>query len=851
MEVAEPEQGQLGRYRIGRTLGAGGMGVVYLAEDTRLHRQVAIKKLRKDSTSASAGARIQSEAQLLAQLNHPNIVQLHDVLEEDDGIALVMEYVEGTTLKEWMREHNAPLRDKLGLLIQICSGLNEAHSLGIIHRDLKPDNILITFGGTAKITDFGIAKSLQQSAEQITREDHVAGTVDAMSPEQLQGFPLGPRSDLFSLGAIAYELLCGSKPFTMGEGGSMALAQQVVNEPHIPPQQTNPNLPDPLAALLDRLLLKDPGQRPESALQVHEALEFLHQHLSTDTGTREFSDTVTKLLRKPPSARRRTLRAVAVTAGLAAVGVAGYFGWDYATRLDPQYIAVLPVEIHGEVRGEDNAKELTATMVRQALMNAASQLKASALVSFTPKDGQDFDAQLTALRDKGVTDALYARLDCAQVRCEIELQRIWPEDNHIKQKDSFTFLTDMRRESDYRITNATAHLFDSNYLGQASNKNLMTDEDYNSYLNIITRAEKKDLNTEDLTSLKDLISKYPLNLNLYRAYTSATTNLYVTSTNIKYIHDGLEIISQGKSHGISEPQLLELELWLSTYEADKTKFEKLLPKLRSLNFPPAEVLNKYARFLYIQGKYVAGLEYARKASDLNPSAENLYLIALNQYGSGNYADAIKSLNQLTNRYPNHWQSYATLGAIFGETGDYIAAEASISKIPEKFRNWRNYSNLGAAYFVQKQYQKALTSYLKALELAPQNLAALGNIAELYVMENNVSEYQKYYRQLLSLTNDSTTIEARTYHLLALAYLDRTSEAISLAHKLNQDAPDDTYVKHAAAQIYALAGEYRSSSYYVEQLLDQGMGADWFSLPAFQQLCTHPGTSEKVTHALCN
>ncbi|WP_193161705.1 serine/threonine-protein kinase [Microbulbifer hainanensis] len=851
MDVAEPEQGQLGRYRIGRTLGAGGMGVVYLAEDTRLHRQVAIKKLRRDATSASAGARIQSEAQLLAQLNHPNIVQLHDVLEEDDGIALVMEYVEGTTLKEWMREHNAPLRDKLGLLIQICSGLNEAHSLGIIHRDLKPDNILITFGGTAKITDFGIAKSLQQSAEQITREDHVAGTVDAMSPEQLQGFPLCPRSDLFSLGAIAYELLCGSKPFTMGEGGSMALAQQVVNEPHIPPQQTNPDLPDPLAALLDRLLLKDPGQRPESALQVHEALEFLHQHLSTNTGTREFSDTVTKLLRKPPSARRRTLRAVAGAAGLAAVGVAGYFGWEYATRLDLQYIAVLPVEIHGEVRGEDNAKELTATMVRQALMNAASQLKASALVSFTPKDGQDFDAQLQKLRDKGVTDALFARLDCAQVRCEIELQRLNPLNNQIKQQSGFAFLSDKRQEAEYRITNSMTALFPQVYKNNASERVAMSPKDYDRYINILSRLDQKDLRPLDLDTLETLIEEYPKNTNLYSAYTSVVAKLFIQTDSEGYLNRGLAMLERAKLQNIEKQQLLAQELWLRTYSTDKSQFDALLKKLNKQTAPSATLLAKYARYLYMQGDYKSGQEYAEQAAALNPSADNLYLIAINQTASGNYAAARTTLNRITDSFPEHWSSYSLLGVIELESGNFATAEMAITTIPENLRSWRTKSNLGVAYFLQQKYPDALKVQQQILTSAPNSIEIVEEIAATYLMLGQKDQAKAQYERLLKLTIEKTDLEQARYQAIALANLGKNSEAIALTHELLKKAGDDTYIQYNAGQVYALASEWSSANYYIEQLLDQGMSAEWFSLPAFQQLCTHPQASNRVKTAICN
>ncbi|SHF15525.1 serine/threonine protein kinase [Microbulbifer donghaiensis] len=846
MEVAEPDVQQLGRYRIERTLGAGGMGIVYLAQDSKLQRPVAIKKLRKDSTSSTAAQRIQSEAQLLAQLNHPNIVQLHDVLEEGDSIALVMEYVEGTTLQQWMREHTPSLQQKLDLLIQICNGLTEAHSLGIIHRDLKPDNILITNSGVAKITDFGIAKSLQQDVDSITREDQVAGTVDAMSPEQLQGYPLDPRSDLFSLGTITYELLCGAKPFEKGDGGTMALAHKVVSDPHIPPQLAWPKLPEPLAVLLDKLLGKLPEQRPDSAAQVAEALTLLQQ-LGADSESREFSATVTQLLRKPPNKRKRLFAALA---GLAVLAIAGYWGWKEFTKLEPQYIAVLPVEINGEVRGEDNAKALTATIVRQALMNATSQLKASALVSFTPKEGQDFDAQLQALRNKGVTDALFARLECAQVRCEIELQRIGPVDSQIKQQTGFAFLVDKRQEAEYRIGNSTAALFPQSYAKDTAELKLMPDSDYSEYLNIVSRLESKGNTAEDLTKLKELTNTYPNNPNLYRIFTQVATDLFVLTNEQQYIQEGLDLVGKAKSRGIDKSLALEIELWLRTYSDDSNQFDELWTQLNKQKSPSAAMLAKYSRFLFSKGDYEAGQRYAEEAEALNPSADSLYLVALHQTASGNYDSARLTLNKLLENYSRHWSSYSLLGAIEGEVGNLSAAEKAFTSIPEALRSWRTQSNLGALYFLQQKYVEALKTYQQVLKKAPENIPAIGQIAETYLMLGESEKAKKEFLRVVELTENKEAPDMLRYRAIALANLGEVSMGIALAHALLKKSPDDTDVKYSAAQIYAIAGEWRSANYFLEQLLQQGMSADWFRLPAFRRLCARESTTVAVTTAVC-
>ncbi|WP_288131231.1 serine/threonine-protein kinase [Microbulbifer sp.] len=871
MDIADPEVEQLpgtampefpgsDRYRLQSTLGAGGMGIVYLAEDLKLHRQVAIKKLKDGLTSQNARDRIQQEARLLARLNHPNIVALHDVLEEsrengENSVALVMEYIEGTTLRAWMRERTPSLQQKLNLLMQICQGLSEAHNLGIIHRDLKPDNILIaeTPKGqpTAKITDFGIAKSQQLDEETLTEENQLAGTITAMSPEQVQGRTLDARSDLFSLGTIAFELLCGSRPFEKHEAGALAMAHRITSEPHTPPQQAWPQIPEPLAILLDKLLAKDPALRPESALIVYQGFALLHkQGLESDTD--DYTATLTDLFTHHKiKNRRRWQRVVVGIAAALIVGAGGYWGWKEFTRLEPQYIAVMPVEINGEIRGEENAKALTKTMVRQALMNSVSQLKASALVSFEPKEGMGFEAQLKKLTDKGVTDALFARLECAEVRCEIDIQRIGPVNSQIKQQKNFTFLADKQQEAEYRVTNSAIALFSASYATAAKTQVAMTDEDYDQYLNIISRLDQKDLSSSDLNALEALINHYPLNTNLYYAYTSVSAKLFVQTDQESFIEHGLAMLEKAHSHKIDSHKLLEQELWLRTYSNDKTSFDSLLKKFTAEEAPSAALLAKYARFLYMQGDYESGLYYAQEASALNPSADNLYLVALNYGAAGDYDNSRLTLVKLTRNYPEHWSSYSALGVIELESGNLSAAEDAITAIPEKLRGWRTISNLGSIYFLQKKYFEALQLHKQVLSLVPNDIYTITQVAELQQILGDKLSAKESFTQVATFADGKDDFESKLSRSIALANLGDHANAIRTILNLLKETPEDTTVQYSAAQIYSLAGEWRSANFYIEELLRQGMSAEWFNLPAFQQLCTQSQTSEKVREAICD
>ncbi|GGY68844.1 hypothetical protein GCM10011613_11440 [Cellvibrio zantedeschiae] len=270
---------QIGHYTIIRTLGRGGMGLVYLAHDPRLDRQVAIKCLRSDLYEAHYRERFKREALLLAKLNHPHIVQIYDYIETDEKLALVMEYVDGQNLQQHLREHIVPITQRMQWLTQIAQGLAVAHDAGIIHRDLKSENILISHHKLAKITDLGIAKSQDYNA---TLTDHVTGSYASMSPEQAMGEAIDFRSDLFSFGILAYQLLCGAHPFGEAEN-KLQIMQRIISHPPISPTKNNPDLPVEAVELLGQLLSKNPDNRPANSRWVAAQCEKLYQWFLANT----------------------------------------------------------------------------------------------------------------------------------------------------------------------------------------------------------------------------------------------------------------------------------------------------------------------------------------------------------------------------------------------------------------------------------------------------------------------------------------------------------------------------------------------------------------------------------------
>lgn len=269
---------KISHYDIIEPLGRGGMGVVYLAKDSRLERNVAIKCLHPDLFESHFIERFKREALLLAKLNHPYIVQIYDYVETPEQLALVMELVEGDHLKHHLKEHVVTLAQRLKWLVQISEGLAFAHEAGIIHRDLKPENILISKHLQAKISDLGIAKSYEINS---TLTDHITGSYCAMSPEQASGLAVSFKSDLFSLGILAYQLLTGAHPFG-NAGNKLQMMQRIITEPFTPLRQYNPDLAPDIIELIEQLLDKNPDNRPDNTHWVATQFERLRLMLANE-----------------------------------------------------------------------------------------------------------------------------------------------------------------------------------------------------------------------------------------------------------------------------------------------------------------------------------------------------------------------------------------------------------------------------------------------------------------------------------------------------------------------------------------------------------------------------------------
>jgi eukaryotic-like serine/threonine-protein kinase len=365
MTQQRPRRVLADRYEVEELLGQGGMARVFRGTDRVLNRSVAVKVLSPQFAGDDQFvARFRREAQAAAALNHPNIVSVYDTGDQGDVHYIVMEYVEGRTLRDAIRQEGPILPERASEIAQaVARALSSAHEAGLVHRDIKPGNIMLTRDGEVKVMDFGIART--STGDTLTQTAAVLGTASYLSPEQAQGTAVDARSDIYSLGCVLYEMLTGRPPFT---GDSpVAIAYKHVREDPVHPSNLNPDVPPSLDAVVMKAMAKNPENRYQTADELRQDLERASAGLPTVATPLLLADPTEVVTHQPegtavmtgvppdqePERKRRWWIAVLVILLLAALGVAAYF--LVQALLPPEPTGVQVPNVVGET--EDDATQ--------------------------------------------------------------------------------------------------------------------------------------------------------------------------------------------------------------------------------------------------------------------------------------------------------------------------------------------------------------------------------------------------------------------------------------------------------------------------------------------------------------
>ena len=838
--TSEQQPFYIGRYKVTGQLGSGGMGVVYLATDERLNRRVAIKRLLQNPNSSTAHRRIRQEALLLAQLNHSNIVQIYDVVDEDNDIALVMEYVEGSTLDHWQRERCPTLLQKLQLLRQICGGLARAHGLGIIHRDLKADNILIDRANTAKITDFGIAKNWREDSD-LTREQHVAGSWGAMSPEQALGQPLDNRCDLFALGVLAYRLLCGQNPFGDSESPFVTV-DRIVNSAHPPAATINPDLPAPLCKLLDQLLSKKPDARPVNAAAVCDELDAILQQLDRSTAN-SVSATVTitaesylQSQRVRGSRRKLWLGGTAAMVAALVIGASATLLPKTATTAAGQYIAIVNPDMDS-LQSPKARMQLSNVLsaVKQGLANREGLL----LVPYSESQhlaGQPLRSQAQALNADLL---LHPSLTCNRGQCETNLDLIDADSLAVVASRSTLLEMDESSESRARMLQQINRLLPGHPPRDSGAAFSLSDADYQRYLQLF---EKRDIDTnlpQHLAELEDLQRRTPTFTPLYLLFSELVIDNRFVSRSMAGIERLERFLEQAPGSLADHPDLLTARLRLAIYREDRKAGGKLLEQLKLSLTDSANYYYLTAAFHQQLGDYDQALEAIDRALALRESYFHLVQKALVLSALGEMDTAKPLLLQVIAQSDNNVGAISLLAANELDSGRPQETVRLLGTLDQENLSSLDIYNLCLAHYIERQFIQADQCFASLAEQLPDDAETLLYRAEIANAQRQPERARVFAEQALAIVEGRDDWEGLLMQARAHAELGQAAPAIEKLIQLDREAPDDIYVNFARAQVYVTTGDLFSAKAHLRKTLDLGLSPIWFGTAPFAPVCQQP------------
>jgi eukaryotic-like serine/threonine-protein kinase len=679
---------KLGPYEVLAPIGKGGMGEVYKARDTRLDREVAVKVLPQSFATEAARERFQREARAASALNHPNICAVYDVGESEGHPFLVMELLDGKTLREHIGGKPLDIPTALALSIQVADALDAAHHKGIVHRDIKPANIFVTGPasgrpGHAKVLDFGLAKQSRpadteaMTVEMLTEPGSTMGTIAYMSPEQARGQTVDARSDLWSFGVVLYEMVTGARPF---DGPTAPIIfDGLLNKTPPSVRERNPKVPAELERIIGKLLEKDRALRYASAAELREALERF------ETGVYSAAPTTAA----PPRQVPRLRTAVALAVALALLAGAGWFFWHNRAGRSIDSLAVLPfVNVGGSPDTEYLSDGIT-----DSLMNSLSELPKLKVMSHSAVfryKGKEADPR-TVGRELSVRAVLQGRVtqrgDSLSISAELvdveDNSHLWGEQYNRKLADALA----VQNEIAAQISDKLRLKLSGEQKTRLAKRPTENPEAYRLYLKGRFYADKltKDALEKGLDYFRQAIALDP---NYAQAYAGISAVIALADDVAGAPRD---IMPKAKEAALKAVELddtlaeghVELGTVYLTYDFDWPAAEREFRRGVELSPNYARAHELLGWFLVLMGRTEEGLDHNRRAVALDPvSLEITGLLGWDLYFARHYDDAVAETRKAIDLEPELGFGYSTLGQVYAQQGRFAEAIAAQQKSQE-------------------------------------------------------------------------------------------------------------------------------------------------------------------------